>query len=73
MLSMNSQSPAYMDSQMFSVEMAIFVEGTLLAQEYAVSPTFLIPQNYYDNISGFSKHDFCIIFTKGVSVYKSQQ
>ena len=27
---------------MFSVEMAIFVEGTRLAQEYAVSPTFLI-------------------------------
>ena len=28
---------------MFSAEMAIFVEGTRLAQDYAVSPTFLIP------------------------------
>ena len=35
---MLSMSFGVVGTQMFSVEMAIFVEGTLLALEYAVSP-----------------------------------
>ena len=40
---MPSMSFVDLDILMFSAEMAIFVEGTHLAQDYAVSPTFLIP------------------------------
>ena len=40
---------------MFSVEMAIFVEGTRLAQEYAVSPTFLILPAFVEiHVNSFS-------------------
>ena len=40
---MLSMSFVDLDTLMFSAEMAIFVEGTRLAQDCAVSPTFLIP------------------------------
>ena len=40
---MLSMSFVDLDILMLSAEMATFVEGTRLAQDYAVSPTFLIP------------------------------
>ena len=51
---MLSMSFVDLDFLMFSAEMATFVEGTRLAQDYAVSPTFLIPAFVVIHINSFT-------------------
>ena len=51
---MLSMSFVDLDILMFCAEMATFVEGTHLAQDYAVSPTFLIPAFVDININSFT-------------------